>query len=238
MNKKILVILASLLLIGQAFSVAPVQAQEQETETVSIGEVSDPGILPDSPFYFVKSWGRTIRSFFAFNSQKKAELALRFANEDALAIKELCDKGKCQLAEKHCEKFQEQFQRAVQRMERVREEGKDVEALIEKLKENHFRQQQVLASVLEKAPEQAEEGILNAIENSCFGLENAVERIQGKQKLEQFREELNLQFSNVGEETRIRIQERLEAGHHKPEEISGGGPQEQKHNQGRNSTEK
>jgi len=51
-------------------------------------------------------------------------------------------------------------------------------------------------------------------------LENAVERIQGKQKLEQFREELNLQFSNVGEETRIRIQERLEAGHYKPEGVS------------------
>ncbi|GAI06534.1 unnamed protein product, partial [marine sediment metagenome] len=41
-----------------------------------------------------------------------------------------------------------------------------------------------------------------------------------------------LQFGNVGEETRIRIQERLEARHQKPEETSGGGPQEQKHNQG------
>jgi len=61
MNKGFLVILASLLLIGQAFSVAPVWAQEQEA--VSIGEISDPGILPDSPFYFVKRWGRTIRFF-------------------------------------------------------------------------------------------------------------------------------------------------------------------------------
>jgi hypothetical protein len=219
-NKKILVILASLLLFGQAFSVAPVWAQEQETETVSIAEVSDPGILPDSPFYFVKSWGRTIRSFFALNAQEKAELALRFANEDALAVKKLCDKGKCQLAEKHCEKFQEQFRRAIRWMERAREQGKDIEALIEKLKENHLRQQQVLAGVLEKVPEQAKGGVLNAIENSSFGLENAVERMQGKQKLEQFRVELNLQFSNVGEETRIRIQERLEAGHHKPERVS------------------
>ncbi len=233
MSKKFLVILVSFVIIGLAFPVSPVWAQEEaEEEAVSIGEVSDPGILPDSPFYFVKSWGRAIRLSFAFNSQKKAELALRFANEDALAIKELCDKGKCELAEKHCEKFQEQFQRAVQRMERVREEGKDVEALIEKLKENHFRQQQVLASVLEKVPEQAEEGILNAIENSSFDLENAIERIQGKQKMEQYQEELNLQFGNVGEETRIRIQERLEARHHKPGEISGGGSQEQKHNQG------
>jgi len=219
-NKKILVILASLLLFGQAFSVVPVQAHEQETETVSIGEVSDPGILPDSPFYFVKSWGRTIRSFFALNAQEKAELALRFANEDVLAVKKLCEKGECQLAEKHCEKFQEQFRRAIRWMERAREQGKDIEELIGRLKENHLRQQQVLVRVLEKVPEQAKGGVLNAIENSSFGLENAVERIQGKQKLEQFREELNLQFSNVGEETRIRIQERLEAGHYKPEGVS------------------
>jgi len=237
MNKKILVILTSLLFVGLAFPVSPVWAQEQEEETISIGEVSDPGILPDSPFYFVKSWGRAIQLSFAFNSQKKAELALRFANEDALAIKELCDKGKCQLAEKHCEKFQEQFQRAIQRMERAREEGKDIEALIEKLKESHLRQQQVLASVLEKAPEQAKGGVLNAIENSSFGLENAIERIQGKHKMEQFREELNLQFGNVGEETRIRIQERLEAAHSKPEEAFGGEQQQQKHNRGNPSEE-
>ena len=216
MNKKILVILTSLLFVGLAFPVSPVWAQEQEEETISIGEVSAPGILPDSPFYFVKGWGRTIRLFFTFDTQEKAKLALRFANEDALAIKKLCDKGECQLAEKHCEKFQEQFRRAIQWTERAREEGRDIEELIERLKENHLRQQQVLASVLEKAPEQASEGILKAIENSSFGLENAIERIQGKQQLEQFREELNLQFSNVGEETRIRIQERLEARHHKP----------------------
>ncbi len=232
MNKKFLIILTSLLLVGLAFAVTPVWAQEQGEETVSIGEVSDPGILPDSPFYFMKGWGRAIRTFFAFNAQEKTRLALRFANEDVLAIKKLCDKGECQLAEEHCEKFQEQFQRAIQWTERAREEGKDVEALIEKLKENHLRQQQVLASVLEKAPEQASEGILKAIENSSFGLENAIERIQGKHKMEQFREELNLQFSNVGEETRIRIQERLEARHHEPGEIFSGEPQEQKHNQG------
>jgi len=210
MSKKFFAILASFVIIGLAFPASPVWAQDGAgEEAISIGEVSDPGILPDSPFYFVKGWGRAIRLSFAFNSQKKAELELRFANEDALAIKELCDKGKCELAEKHCEKFQEQFQRAVQRMERVREEGKDVEALIEKLKENHLRQQQVLISVLEKVPEQAQLGVLNAMANSSFGLGNAIERIQGKQKMEQFQEELKLQIMNMDEETRLQIQKRL-----------------------------
>ncbi len=232
MSKKFLVILASLVLIGLAFPASPVWAQEEAEEgVVSIGDVSDPGILPDSPFYFVNGWGRAIRLAFAFNTQKKAELALRFANEDALAIKKLCDKGEYKLTEKQCEKFQEQFQRAIQTMEKAKQQGKDIEALIEKLKGNHLRQQQVLISVLEKVPEQAQLGVLNAMANSSFGLENAVERIQGKQEMEQFREEINMQCSNVGEETRIKIQERLEAGRHKPEEVPEGNQQTQGQNQ-------
>ena len=232
MSKKVLAILASFVIIGLAFSASPVGAQDgAEEEDVSIGEVSDPGILPDSPFYFVKGWGRTIRLAFAFNTQEKAELALRFANEDALAIKKLCDKGEYKLAEKHCEKFQEQVQRTIQTMEKAQQQGKDIEALIEKLKGNHLRQQQVLGSVLEKVPEQAQEGILNAMANSSFGLENAVERIQGKQEMEQYQEELNLQLRNMGEETQLQIQERLKGKSQSTEGVPEGNQQTQGQNQ-------
>jgi len=229
MNKKVLVILASLLLVGLAFTTTPVWAQEQED--VSIGEVSDPGILPDSPFYFAKGWGRTIRLFFTLDTLKKAELELRFASEDVLAIEKLCEKAECELAGKLCEKFQERFQSGIQRMEKAKREGKDVEALIEKFRENHLRQQQVLARVLGKAPEEAEEGILRAIANSSFGLENAIERIQGTHKMEQFQEELNLQIRNVGEETQLRIEERLERKRHKPEEVPVGEPEQKEPSQ-------
>jgi len=232
MSKKFFALLASFVIIGLAFPASPVWAQEgAEEEAVSIGDVSDPGILPDSPFYFVKGWSRGIRLAFAFNAQKKAELELRFANEDALAIKKLCDKGEYKLAEKHCEKFQEQYQRAIQTTEKAKQQGKDIEELIEKLEENHLRQQQVLASVLEKVPEQAQEGVLNAMANSSFGLENAVERIQGKQKMEQFQEELKLQFSNVGEETQLEIQEGLKGKSQSAEGVPEGNQQTQKHNQ-------
>lgn len=226
MNKKLLITLTVLLFVGLVFTVIPAYAQDREV--VSIGEVSDPGILPDSPFYFLKGWGRVVRMFFTFDSAKKAELELRFANEDALVIEKLCEKGECELAEKFCEKFQERFQRVIQRTEQAKQKGKDIEVLIEKLKENHLRQQQVLARVLEKAPEQAKEGILKAIENSSIGLENAIENVQGKHKMEQFREELNLQIRNMGEETQLRIQERLESKRHKPEEVPVGEPQQQK----------
>ena len=209
MNKKFLIIFSGFLFVGLAFVVFPIHAQNQEV--ISIGEVSNPGLLPDSPFYFLKGWVRGFKMFFTFDPLKKAELELRFANEDALAIRRLYDKGKYELAEKYCDEFRERFQRVIQRTERAKQKGKDVEVLIEKLKENHLRQQQVLATVLEKAPEQAKEGILKAIENSGVGLENAVKEIQGEHKAEQFREKLNLQIRNMDKETQLRIQKRLES---------------------------
>lgn len=233
MSKKLLAIIAGLLLIGVALTAAPVYAQEEEG--VAIGEVNDPGTLPDSPFYFMKTWGRAVSSFFAFNYRERAELALRFANEDALAINALCENGQYELAERHCERFQEQFQRAIQWIERAQGEGRDIEELVEKLKANHLRQQQVLAGLVETVPQQAQEGILNAMVNSSFGLQNAVGKIQGPQQMEQFREELNLQTSNMGEETRLQLQERLEAKHQEANGTPGeGSPQPGQQNAGGN----
>ncbi len=229
MRKKVSVLLASLLLVSLAFATTPVWAQEEED--VAIGEVTDPGTLPGSPFYFMKTWGRAASSFFTFNNQEKAELALRFANEDALAINALCENGQYELAERHCERFQEQFQGALWRMERAQEEGRDIEELVEKLKDNQLRQQQVLAGLLETVPEQAQEGFLNAMVNSSFGLQNAVGKIQGQQQMEQFQDKLNLQLGNMGEETRLQIQERLEAKHQAADEAPDTESPQQGHGQ-------
>jgi len=72
MSKKVLVILIGLVLSGLTFPASPVWAREEVVdEPVSIGEVSDPGILPDSPFYFAKSWGRAIRFFSPLIPRKR-----------------------------------------------------------------------------------------------------------------------------------------------------------------------
>lgn len=197
----------SICLLGILLISISVFAQEEIT---SIGQVSDPGTLPDSPLYFLKTWKRNIQLFFALAPEKKADLELRFANEDVLAIQKLTEKGKYDIAEKLSEKYQKRIQKVTEKLEEAKQRGKDVEALTEKLTENSLRQQDVLTRVLDKAPEQAKDGLLNAIENSGKGLENAIEKIQGKEKLEQFREKLNLQIENAGEDTQLQIRERLE----------------------------
>ena len=72
------------------------------TEAVNLDEdiqpedlgISEPRLLPDSPFYFLKNWGRNIQSFFTFNPVKKAELKLKFANEKLIEVKKLVEEKK------------------------------------------------------------------------------------------------------------------------------------------------
>jgi len=225
-NKKFWTLVTCIVVVGVVFIVNPGNIRQQDAvqasvpDTISIDHIDDCGILPNSPFYFTKDWSRTVRLFFAFKSPKKAELALRFANEDALAIKKLCQKEEYILTGKQCGSFQEQLQETLKWVVKARQEGKDTKELMAKLREDNLDQQQILASVLEKVPEWAKEGILIAIENSSSLMGHAIEEMQGKQKMDQFREELSLQFGNLSGETQTRIRERLGMVSQNPEETA------------------
>lgn len=63
----------------------------QNAETVTTGDlgVSDPGLLPTNPFYFLKEFGRNFQRVFTFNSLSKAELELKITNEKAAEVKKI-----------------------------------------------------------------------------------------------------------------------------------------------------
>lgn len=87
MNRKYLVIaLFMVLFLGvlaaSAQTTTPTTTQPQITAQ-DLG-VSEPTLLPSSPFYFLKDWGRAINLFFTFNPLSKAELELRYESERAL----------------------------------------------------------------------------------------------------------------------------------------------------------
>lgn len=87
MNKFILkTIFLSLSLLFFTLGASSVLAQTDAAQTeISYGdlEISDPGILPTSPWYFLKEWGRGIQLFFTFNPVDRAKLELKFTNEKA-----------------------------------------------------------------------------------------------------------------------------------------------------------
>ena len=67
-------------------------------EGTTIGDISDPGILPDSGFYFIKSWGRNLQLMFARTDAERARLMLKYTSEDALALEKMYQMGKYDVA--------------------------------------------------------------------------------------------------------------------------------------------
>ena len=206
-------ILFSLLLTAiTILSINGIPVSADSPEDTAIGDVTDPGILPDSGFYFMKSWGRNLQLMFAGSDTDQARLMLKYANEDALALQKMYELGKYDLGAKHAEQYALQLQNTVQTMEQIRtRQGENAsEELVAKLEQNYLRQQQVLLSVLEIAPEAAQSGLLTAIENSNKHVAAMVMAQDGEQALQQYQEQVNQQTKNMGQETKIMVQQRLE----------------------------
>ncbi len=78
--------LVSCLLITSLFIGGAVYAQDEE--------LPDPGITPDSPFYFLDKLGKNISMFFTFGAEAKAKRALRYAEERLSEAKVMAAKNK------------------------------------------------------------------------------------------------------------------------------------------------
>lgn len=167
-------------------------------------ELEDPGRLPDSNMYWLKTWWENVQLFFTFDDIKKAEKQMDFANRRMLELQKLCEKGKCELAQKLAPRFEEKIRKTTEKLEEANEKGKDVQALIEKLESNQERHQEVLLKVYDQVPEEAKEAILQAMENSQKGIENAIENIQkDPRELKEFKEKIEKKVKEVLNEQEI-----------------------------------
>lgn len=209
------------IVLSSFISSIPISANDN-TEPTAIGDVTDPGILPDSGLYFMKSWGRNLQLVFAGSDTEKARLMLKYTNEDALALQKMYQLGRYDSGTKYAEQYELQLQNTVQTMEQVRtrQGNNGSEELVGKLEQNYLRQQEVLLSVLEEAPEAAQNGLLNAIENSNKQVAAMVMAQNGEPALQQYQDQVNQQTKNLGQEIKLRVQQRLEARHGQPDQSS------------------
>ncbi len=141
----------------------------QDTTDISAQDlgVSDPKILPDSPFYFLKEWGRGIQSFFAFGRLKKTELEQKFSDERLVELKKLVEEGKANsdILEKATDKYQKTMEKVKERAEKIKEkasENADVNKFLDK-----FTNQQVLhEKILQKLETQVPADVLEKIKEA------------------------------------------------------------------------
>lgn len=146
-------------------------AAEDETEA---------GILPDNPFYFLDSFSEWVKlNIFTWNKEAKVKLMLRYAEEKQKEISTLIEKGKkVEKSVKAIKKETAYLDKAGKKINELKNEGRDVGSLVERLQQDLTRHQENLEGVYNLVPEEAREAIRKVIEKSKGGLERAIEMIQ------------------------------------------------------------
>lgn len=194
MKKKLLSVLIAFIFM---FNLAgPVLADTTPTEVTATPvtttqPATDPGITPDSTFYFLDKLAEKIVLIFTFSPEKKAEVLLEDANERLAEAQAMTDAGKDALAEKTAQDYASTID-AVQVQIIIAVNGgtvadavyknvytpditsvvyglgknkSSVVAMVYGLDLSKRHAGQVLLAVLAKAPEQARKGLLNAFKN-------------------------------------------------------------------------
>lgn len=120
------------------------------------GQTVNPGVLPDSPWYWFQTLMEKVQLALTFDPVKKADLVEKQATEDLAEAQALIKKGNTAEAEKALTRYNEKIDRAQAFLEQLKdpnsETAKKVQLALTKVNTNNMV---VLGSLLEKLPPQA-----------------------------------------------------------------------------------
>ena len=93
-------------------------AQEEEV-------LPDPGITPDSPFYFADKWSKQFALMFTFKAENKVQKALQFAKERLTEVDAMLARNRFREATEANNEYQNYLSIATQYTERAQNKGID-----------------------------------------------------------------------------------------------------------------
>ncbi len=170
------------------------RAQEEASLSITADDlgVSEPKILPNSPFYFLKNFQRQLRLAFAFNPVKKAELRLQFANEMLVEAQKLAEKtGNQELFQRAVDKYQKQIEKIQNQVEKFKNNDKEdikIDSFTNRFNKKTELHQQIMEKLKEKlaSNSQAFESVQKAQQKVIQHLnqvgEKLKERFQNREK--------------------------------------------------------
>jgi hypothetical protein len=150
---------ASLLLSGTAY------AQDEE--------LPDPGITPDSPFYFFDTIGKNIGMFFTFGPEAKAKKALQYAEERLAEAQAMAVENREREMTRAANDYDGFMAMVNQRAEEARQRGVSGN-ITERVALATSKHLSVLDSIKDRVPEQAKAAITRARTASMNGQKNAL----------------------------------------------------------------
>jgi hypothetical protein len=213
-NKLFLASIALFLGLGLGLAIAA-SAQEEPAattsaevlEAVSLDEnvqpedlgISEPRILPDSPFYFLKNWGRNIRSFFTFNPVAKAELKLRFADEKLIEARKLAQiKKDPKIIEKAADNYQKEIEALKSAADRIKQkagENPKVDQFLNKFTRHQILHQRILQKLEIQIPPEAFEKIKEVRERHLERFGEVMAKLEDRH--EKIKERLENQLQKI-----------------------------------------
>ena len=159
MMKKILVSLSLLIFLlsfNISFAVSNAAFAEVLSPTPSPKvnyELPYPGLLPDSPLYFLRIIRDKTVSFLIADPLKKAEFNLLQADKRLNAGIYLFNKGKISQALSTISKAENYFGQSLEKAKKARLEGMEIDDIIRKLINAAKKHQEELSSLEKKAPQ-------------------------------------------------------------------------------------
>lgn len=144
------------------------------------GEMPDPGVLPDSPFYSLKLFVESIETTFTFGAEAKADRALELAELRLAEAQAMAEMNKEDLATKAVAEYESKIEEAEENAAEIEdtEKREEVSNRIEAATSVHI---DVLNEVKLKVPASARAGIESAIEASMKGGANATNGDDGSE---------------------------------------------------------
>lgn len=149
---------------------------EEEVKASDLG-VTEPKVLPNSPWYWAKSLWRSMKLWATLDPLKKAEARLQIANEKLLELKKLAEAGKIsdEQLERILSKYDKEIEKLKARMEKFKEKsGAKVDEFLDKFTKQEFLRQRLMERLKEKVkPEVMEKFRQRSLERLGEVLETA-----------------------------------------------------------------
>ena len=148
--------------------------------------ISEPKILPDNPFYFLKNWARGIQEIFTFNPVKKLELKLKFTNEKLMETRKLIElKRNAKIIKKATENYQKEIEEIKNQAEKIKEKAKEnpkVESFLDKFIHQQTLHQKLLDRLENQVSPEAFEKIKEARERHLERFQEVMLKLEDRKE--------------------------------------------------------
>lgn len=128
-----------------------------------------PGILPDNPLYFLKMFRDKVWLFLTFDSLKKSQTLLLFADKRLGAGETLIKGGKVDLGISTITKGEKYLEQAIVEAQKANKAGKDTKALSQQLLQAALKHQEVLNELLGQVSDSTKPALNAALRYSTEG---------------------------------------------------------------------